>query len=128
MQLPLKLNRLRVQGFRSVEDATINLADWFSVLVGRNNAGKSNIIDSLVFLKQAIGQAAGAISNRGGFDQLVLRKEANGRMHFTIDGVLSDEDRLGVLQHLLQGTAPKYISGRFMTSAGTRSCWTVRNE
>lgn len=41
---------LRVQGFRSLEDVTIVFRPGLNVLLGKNNAGKSNIIQALDYL------------------------------------------------------------------------------
>lgn len=47
------VTQVRIQGFRSLKDITINL-DPVTVLVGRNGSGKSSIVDALYFLQEAI--------------------------------------------------------------------------
>ncbi len=42
----MKISTITIHNFRSVEDMTLTLGDY-SLLVGENNAGKSNIIDAL---------------------------------------------------------------------------------
>jgi predicted ATP-dependent endonuclease of OLD family len=42
----MKIRELHIENFRSIKQGNVNLTD-FSVLIGKNNAGKSNIIDCL---------------------------------------------------------------------------------
>jgi putative ATP-dependent endonuclease of the OLD family len=42
----MKLTRIRIHNFRSIIDADIEAHD-FLILVGANNAGKSNVINAL---------------------------------------------------------------------------------
>ena len=43
----MRLESVRVQNFRSCYDTTLELADHLTLLVGENDSGKSNIIDSI---------------------------------------------------------------------------------
>lgn len=42
----MKINSVQIHNFRSIQDATISLRDY-SIIVGENNVGKSNIIDAI---------------------------------------------------------------------------------
>lgn len=42
----MQIESIHIHNFRSIEDATVNLGDY-SLLVGANNSGKSNLIDAL---------------------------------------------------------------------------------
>lgn len=42
----MKLRRLRIHNFRSITDADIEVHDY-TMIVGANNAGKSNIVAAL---------------------------------------------------------------------------------
>lgn len=44
----MKIKSVTINNFRSIQHATINLQDY-SILVGENNVGKSNIIDAIRF-------------------------------------------------------------------------------
>ncbi len=57
--------RLRLRNWRSIEDADIILAP-FTVVVGKNSSGKSNLIDALLFASEVGRDAATAVSRRGG--------------------------------------------------------------
>ena len=42
----MKLNSVNIHNFRSIKDASLNLYDY-SLLVGANNAGKTNLLTAL---------------------------------------------------------------------------------
>lgn len=42
----MKISKMQVHNIRSILDCTINMADY-SVLIGQNNVGKSNILAAL---------------------------------------------------------------------------------
>jgi predicted ATP-dependent endonuclease of OLD family len=41
------LSRLYIRNFRSIKELDLEFSDGKNVLVGRNNSGKSNIVDAL---------------------------------------------------------------------------------
>jgi predicted ATPase len=72
----MKLKRLRVSRYRSLRDVSIDFGD-LSVLVGANGAGKSNILDLLRLLHQAVTEKSfsGAVRQRGGILHLAWKGE-----------------------------------------------------
>lgn len=72
------ITRLSLRQYKSVETCDIDLAP-LSILVGRNGVGKSNIIDALRFVADALRNTLEySIRERGGIDQ-VRRKSLGGR-------------------------------------------------
>lgn len=72
------ITRLALRQYKSVEKCEIDL-EPIAILVGRNGVGKSNVIDSLRFLADALRNTLEyAIRERGGIDQ-VRRKSLGGR-------------------------------------------------
>lgn len=73
-----RITRLALRQYKSIERCEIELAP-VSILVGRNGVGKSNIIDALRFVADALRNTLEyAIRERGGIDQ-VRRKSLGGR-------------------------------------------------
>ncbi len=66
------IKRLKVKNFRSLNDFEVEFGK-FNVLIGRNNTGKSNIIDVLSFLNEGVKEdAAKILSKRGGHNEIVF--------------------------------------------------------
>ena len=46
----MKIHQLKIKGFKSIGEITLDSPNPFSVFVGANGAGKSNIFEALEFL------------------------------------------------------------------------------
>jgi predicted ATPase len=69
----VRIDELRLAGFRAFENARLSLDD-LTVLVGRNGAGKSTIIDAFEFLREAMTDGLeAALERRGGLKALLHR-------------------------------------------------------
>ncbi len=52
----MKLNELSIKNFRGYDDAIIDFDDEINVVIGRNDVGKSTILDALeIFSTEKIG-------------------------------------------------------------------------
>jgi AAA15 family ATPase/GTPase len=40
----MRLEQIHFKGFRSIQDVTLSQCGGFNVLIGKNNAGKSNVL------------------------------------------------------------------------------------
>ena len=68
----IRIRRLRLTNYRSVALCDLAFGDLV-VLVGPNGSGKSNIVDALLFVREAItGGLADAVESRGG-EQIVFQ-------------------------------------------------------
>lgn len=63
----MKLRSVRIRHYKSLDDVSFDLNDGVTLLVGPNAAGKSNVVDCLRFVRDAIGtDLEHAVSSRGG--------------------------------------------------------------
>ena len=81
------INRLRVKNYKSLKDLDVSLRP-LTIFVGPNNAGKSNIIDSLLLMTELLNQGAGAVHGRGGFPDIVWNSELSRSISIVVDGDL----------------------------------------
>ena len=80
------LKRLRVKNFKSLENFEVEFGK-FNVLVGRNNSGKSNIIDVLSFLREGFYDSKEKVFNsRGSFKDVVFGKNDENDIEIEIEG------------------------------------------
>jgi predicted ATPase len=78
------VRRLRLRNYKSISVCDIELGQ-LTLLVGRNGSGKSNLLDGLRFVADALNQSLDhAIKSRGGIDA-VRRRSTGHPHHFGID-------------------------------------------
>jgi predicted ATPase len=90
-----KITRLKLKRFRSIRDDSFDLSNPL-FLVGKNGAGKSNVIDAFSFLSECTSQPLQSVfDKRGGIDAVRYRAGSrgqpgnfglNGEFDFTGDG------------------------------------------
>jgi predicted ATPase len=69
------VRRLRVRDYKSIASCDVSFGP-LTVLAGFNATGKSNIIDALRFVRDALARSpAQALSTRGGLDSVLRRAE-----------------------------------------------------
>ncbi|MEU8269015.1 AAA family ATPase [Sphaerisporangium sp. NPDC049002] len=72
-QAPPFISRVRVQGFRSLAECDVRLGP-LTVLAGFNASGKSNFLDAIRFVRDALAYSpAHAIAERGGLESVLRR-------------------------------------------------------
>src|SRR5262249_36022933 len=81
-----KLEKLRIQGFKSIRDQELRLND-LNVFIGGNGSGKSNLIEVFRFLREITNEnLAQYTAQKGGADALLYfgRKTSN-RIKFFLE-------------------------------------------
>ena len=64
---------MRIRGYKSIAFCDVTL-EPLTILVGRNASGKSNFVDALAFLRDAVRyNISDAINRRGGMGSLLCR-------------------------------------------------------
>ena len=88
------IKRLKVSNFLSLKDIDLEFGPR-NVLIGPNMSGKSNLIDCFRFLAEIVQQSGPqtalwtAVSNRGGFDELLWKGAGERRVSFELTVELS---------------------------------------
>jgi predicted ATPase len=90
------IKELKVQNFLSLKNVDLGLRP-LNVLVGPNMSGKSNLIESLKFLQDALSRQMGdgspfnqAFSTRGGFHEVVWKGQPEGPIAFELEAELPE--------------------------------------
>jgi predicted ATPase len=117
----LKLTRFAVANFRSVKRIDLDHLDNMVWLVGRNNAGKSNLLDAFQFLSDAAISFEHALAARGGdLVQVMHRKNPRAKMEFLFDFALTADKRAELIRQLFAENTPAAASaalaGDFLSS------------
>ena len=82
---PPFVRRVRVRGHKSIAFCDLRLRP-LTILVGRNAAGKSNFLDALAFLRDAIEiGVAEAVKRRGGWSSVVCRTPEAGQIEIGLE-------------------------------------------
>jgi predicted ATPase len=80
----MKIEKLVAKNYKSLFQLSLPLKD-FNVLIGRNNVGKSNILDCLSFLSElVIRPITQALSARGGYDHVVYGGNEEEKVHIEV--------------------------------------------
>ena len=67
----MKIELLHIQGYKSIADLKLENVNPLTIIAGSNGAGKSNLVDALVFLGAVIKSGAkNAINEFGGYSQI----------------------------------------------------------
>jgi len=82
------IGNLHVENFKSLEKLDLDISRM-NVFVGPNNAGKSNIVDSLLFLRQLVTEGAPAVNSRGGFRSIVFDGQLNREILIRLKGEIT---------------------------------------
>lgn len=90
----MKIDRIRIGAFRSLYDVELAPGE-LTVLVGANNAGKTNFADALDFLSEAHRHGLEmAVRRKGGFENIAFRRKRRTRrpISFEIEATLAYAD------------------------------------
>ena len=97
----LKLSKISVRNFKSLRDISVQLWSPLAVFVGRNNTGKSSVLDVFEFIKQAAVDGNAAVHARGSSAlDLVWGNAADGNAQITLDFDVPAELREPAVQWL----------------------------
>src|SRR5947209_715712 len=79
---PAFLQRVRIRGYKSIAFCDVRL-EPLTLLVGRNATGKSNFLDALAFVRDALAtNIPEAIKRHGGWHAMLSRFAPSGEISF----------------------------------------------
>jgi predicted ATPase len=107
------VRRVRIRNYKSIAHCDVELGP-LTVLVGRNGSGKSNFLDALAFIYDAVMSSVdSAIRRRNGFDELCWKGNSHSESFaLELDFVLRD-GRTAVYGFEIGAQAPRSYSVRW---------------
>jgi predicted ATPase len=102
----MMIERVKIRGYRSLYDLEFTPRP-LSVLVGPNNAGKSNVIEAISFLSDVYRRdLKTAVDDRGGFDEIRWRRSAGpeGSVAFVLEAHLPLGSHVQEIGNAFDGT------------------------
>ena len=58
------ISKINVEGFRNFKNSTINFNDGINVIIGHNNAGKTNLLKALSLIMDNSGNLINILINK----------------------------------------------------------------
>lgn len=121
----LRLKRVVIANFKSVKQLELNNLPSMVLFMGRNNAGKSNILDSFKFISDASFGLEKALASRGGkLSEVILFKNEEKEIEFVFEFVLSYSKRAEMLARLFMEN--KSVSPEQAAASNLLSSLTLR--
>lgn len=104
--------QLHVENFKSLRDVTVKVHPQFTILVGPNASGKSNILDALTFVSglTSCGQMKDYLSGLGGPGSLVFFGERTRNLLFELQFTLEDADILSLQEALEASPKDEFLA------------------
>ncbi|MGD0813237.1 MAG: AAA family ATPase [Verrucomicrobiota bacterium] len=107
----LTLKRLALCNYKSIKRLELDNLNNVVLLMGRNNAGKSNILDAFKFLSEAAVSFEHALASRDrDVVELIHRKRAEETMEFLFDFVIAPQRRAELVRRLFTGNSQTSVA------------------
>src|SRR6266545_5464904 len=88
------LRRVRIRGYKSIAFCDVQLAP-LTVFVGRNGSGKSNFLDALAFLRDALRfNVSEAVQRHGGYPAILCHSVESPTLSIEVETDFSDHASL----------------------------------
>jgi predicted ATPase len=117
----LSLKRVVAGNYKSIKRVELDHLNNLALLMGRNNAGKSNCLDAFKFLSEAAISFEQAVTFRGkSLAEVIHRKQAEDTIEFLFEFIPAPKKRVDFIHRLYAGNpqlaAPETINSRFLSA------------
>jgi predicted ATPase len=100
----LSLKRVVVGNYKSIKRVELNQLNNLALLMGRNNAGKSNFLDAFKFLSEAAASFDHAVASRGrDLVEVIHRKRGGETIEFLFEFIPASKKRIDFIHRLYAG-------------------------
>jgi predicted ATPase len=100
----LSLKRVVAVNYKSIKRVELDHLQNLALLMGRNNAGKSNLLDVFKFISEAATSFELAIASRGkGLSEVIHRKREDETIEFVCEFIPAPKRRIDFIHRLYAG-------------------------
>ena len=98
----MKIINLHIGNYKSLEKVDIALNENVNVFIGRNNSGKSNLINAWMFLSSVMSgqQVEDVMNNFGSYVNIIHGKRGDNNITFDMELALSTQDKSSLFPKL----------------------------
>lgn len=114
----MKIKRLHIENYKSLKNVDFELNEDVNVFIGKNNSGKSNLIEALRFISKLVtsNNVQTVCNNFGGYTNIVFGKDANNKIKVELWVTLSNEEIVSLFPKL--GLTPEIPLDEFQKGFG----------
>jgi predicted ATPase len=117
----LSLKRVVACNYKSIKRVELDHLNNLALLMGRNNAGKSNCLDAFKFLSEAAISFEQAVASRGkSLSEVIHRKQEDETIEFLFEFTPTPRKRIEFIQRLYAGhphlAAAEVINSGFLSA------------
>lgn len=123
----MNIKKLHIENYKSLKTVDVELNEGVNIFIGKNNSGKSNLIDALLFIPALMeSDVNNAISNYGGYKELVFGKVGESKITLEICFALSQNDISTWFSKL--GMEPEITLDEFKNKVGEEVTYQITIE
>ena len=91
----MKIGKLFVENYRSLKNVELEFNGNSNIFIGKNNSGKSTVIDVIMFLSEIalLGNVQNSLNLRGGYKEVVFGKLIDNEITLNLEILLTENDK-----------------------------------
>jgi predicted ATPase len=93
------IKRIHIENYKSLKEVDIELNEGVNVFIGKNNTGKSNIVNALMFLSDVL-RRSGAPAPLDQYEEIVFGKNIKNKIKFDLEFTVSDTEMENIFLEL----------------------------
>ncbi len=93
------IKKIHIENYKSLKEVDIELNEGVNVFIGKNNAGKSNIVGALIFLSDVVGRSSVDIPHKQ-YEEIVFGKDIKNELKFYLEFIVSDAEMEDIFSKL----------------------------
>ena len=93
------IKRIHIENYKSLKEVDIELNEGVNVFIGKNNTGKSNIVNALMFLSDVVERGSINIPHEQ-YEEFVLGKNIKNKIKFDLEFNVSDTEMENIFSEL----------------------------